>query len=134
MPIAGQRPEAREEELEESVKSQVDHHPRCADHTELHQARERAKPVIEHSLQLAQIINANAPSDRELVTYGGPPIPIAPALDDAAIKRVIGNLASTPLEAGVTETMRRFSVLRDAGRLDTSDIDAELTEIREKVF
>jgi len=68
------------------------------------------------------------------VTYGGPPIPIAPALDDTAIKRVIGNLPSTPLEAGVTETMRRFSVLRDAGRLDTSDIDAELTEIREKVF
>lgn len=84
--------------------------------------------------RIAQIINEIAASDRELVTYGGPPIPIAPALDDAAIKRVIGNLPSTPLEAGVTETMRRFSVLRDAGRLDTSDIDAELTEIREKVF
>src|SRR5438105_7255773 len=84
--------------------------------------------------RIAQVINEIAASDRELVTYGGPPIPIAPALDDAAIKRVIGNLPSTPLETGVTETMRRFSVLRDAGRLDTSDIEAELTEIREKVF
>jgi len=84
--------------------------------------------------RIAQIINVNAPSDRELVTYGGPPIPIAPALDDAAIRRVIGNLPSTSLEAGVTETMRRFSVLRDGGRLDTSDVEAELAEIQEKVF
>ena len=33
-------------------------------------------------------------------------------------------LPSTPLEIGVRETMERFAVLRDAGRLDTSDIDA----------
>ena len=32
-------------------------------------------------------------------------------------------LPSTPLEAGVRETMERFAALRDAGRLDTSDID-----------
>src|SRR5437763_1187781 len=75
--------------------------------------------------QIAQVINQNA--GRDLVTFSGPPIPIAPALDDAAIKRVIGDLSSTPLEAGVRETMRRFTELHEAGQLDTSDIDSEIS-------
>ena len=77
--------------------------------------------------RIAQLINENSPADRELVTYGGPPIPIAPAMDDTAIKRVIGDLPSTPLKAGIRETMQRFAALRDAGRLDTSDIEPELS-------
>jgi nucleoside-diphosphate-sugar epimerase len=82
--------------------------------------------------RIAKFIDENSPAPgRELVTFGGPPIPIAPAMDDAAIKRVIGDLPSTPLEFGVRETMRRFSVLRDAGRLDTSDLETELSA-REK--
>src|SRR2546427_1532691 len=76
---------------------------------------------------IAQLINENSPADRELVTYGGPPIPIAPAMDDSAIKRVIGDLPSTPLEAGIRDTMQRFAALRDAGCLDTSDIESELS-------
>jgi nucleoside-diphosphate-sugar epimerase len=84
---------------------------------------------VEH---IAKFINENSPApSRELVTFGGPPIPIAPAMDDAAIKCVIGDLPSTPLEFGMRETMRRFSVLRDAGRLDTSDLETELAA-REK--
>lgn len=59
-----------------------------------------------------------------LVTFGGPPIPIAPALNDSAIRNFIGELPSTPLETGIRETMKRFAVLRDANRLDTSDIDS----------
>jgi len=74
---------------------------------------------------IARVINENAtPSD--LVTWGGPAIPIAPALDDSAIRQVIGDLPSTPLETGVIETMRRFRELHEAGRLDTSDIEMEL--------
>lgn len=57
-----------------------------------------------------------------LITFGGPPLPIAPAMDDAAIRRFIGELPSTPLESGVRETMDRFAALRDAGALDTSDL------------
>lgn len=57
-----------------------------------------------------------------LITFGGPPLPIAPAMDDAAIRRFIGELPSTPLESGVRETMDRFAALRDAGTLDTSDL------------
>jgi nucleoside-diphosphate-sugar epimerase len=71
--------------------------------------------------KIAQLINQY--SGGELITYGGPPIPIAPSMNDAAIRRVIGPLPSTSLEDGVRETMQRFAALRDSGRLDTSDID-----------
>ena len=71
--------------------------------------------------RIAELINQQ--SAGELITYGGPPIPIAPSMNDAAIRRVVGLLPSTPLEAGVRETMQRFAALRDTGRLDTGDID-----------
>jgi nucleoside-diphosphate-sugar epimerase len=63
-------------------------------------------------------------SNGDLITFGGPPIPIATAMDDTAIRRVVNALPSTPLDVGVRETMDRFAALRDAGKLDTSDIDA----------
>ncbi len=65
----------------------------------------------------------NEVAGESLVTFGGPPIPIAPALNDSAIRKFIGELPSTPLETGIRETMKRFAALRDSGRLDTSDID-----------
>jgi nucleoside-diphosphate-sugar epimerase len=74
--------------------------------------------------EIVTAINENAGS--ELASFSGPEIPIAPALDDSAIKRAIGELPNTPLEMGVRETMRRFRELRDEGRLDTSDIDADI--------
>jgi nucleoside-diphosphate-sugar epimerase len=75
--------------------------------------------------RIANFINSQiAHSNGELVTFGGPPIPIAPAMDDTAIRRALNGLPSTPLEAGVHETMERFAALRDAGRLDTSDLES----------
>jgi UDP-glucose 4-epimerase len=56
------------------------------------------------------------------ITFGGPALPIAPEMNDAAFHRVIGNLPATPLETGVLETMTRFAALEEAGRLDTSDL------------
>ncbi len=70
--------------------------------------------------RIANFINASSPGD--LITFGGPPIPIAAAMDDTAIRRLISDLPSTPFEAGMRETMERFTALRDAGRLDTSDL------------
>jgi len=67
--------------------------------------------------RIADLINEL--TDGALITFGGPPIPIAPAMDDTAIRRFIGDLPSTPLEIGVRETMDRFAALRDAGTLDT---------------
>jgi nucleoside-diphosphate-sugar epimerase len=71
--------------------------------------------------RITDLINELAGS--ALITFDGPPIPIAPALDDAAIRRFIGDLPSTPPEIGVRETMDRFAALRDAGTLDTTDLD-----------
>lgn len=70
--------------------------------------------------RIADFINTS--SNSELITFGGPPIPIAAAMDDSAIRRLMNDLPSTPLETGMRETMDRFAALRDAGRLDTSDL------------
>jgi len=80
--------------------------------------------------RIASVINENAGHD--FVSFGGPPIPIAAAIDDSAIKKAIPDLPSTPLEVGIRETMQRFRELRGAGRLDTSDIQAEIAAAREK--
>ena len=81
--------------------------------------------------RIVDLINQN--SAAELVTFGGPPIPIAPALDDTAIRSLISDLPATPLETGIHETMQRFTELRDQGRLDTSDIEAELSATQGRV-
>jgi len=73
---------------------------------------------------VVRLINDEA--GRELITFGGPPIPIAASLNDTAIRRTIGELPTTTLAEGVRETMRRFVELHNEGRLDTSDILAEL--------
>lgn len=74
--------------------------------------------------KIVATIKRHAPRDKgDLVTFGGPPIPIAPAMNDAAIRQTIGDLPSTPLDIGIQLTMKQFAALRDAGRLDTSDID-----------
>jgi nucleoside-diphosphate-sugar epimerase len=69
--------------------------------------------------RIAKIINTFANAD--LITFGGPPIPIAAAMDDSAIRRLMNDLPLTPLEIGMGDTMERFAALRNAGRLDTSD-------------
>ena len=71
--------------------------------------------------RIANFINAQS-TNGDLITFGGPPIPIAAAMDDSAIRTTIGSLPSTPLETGMRETMDRFATLRDAGQLDTSDL------------
>lgn len=70
--------------------------------------------------RIAKFINAS--SNGDLITFGGPPIPIAAAMDDSAIRRLLRDLPSTPLETGMRETMDRFTALHDAGRLDTSEL------------
>jgi nucleoside-diphosphate-sugar epimerase len=73
---------------------------------------------------LVRTIDAHLPTaQRGLVTYGGPPIPIAPEMDDAAFRKTIGSSPATPLDVGVRETLERFAVLRDEDRLNTDDID-----------
>ncbi len=81
------------------------------------------------TVEVRQIVKTiNKEAERELITFGGDPIPIAPALNDAAIRQAVGDLPATPVEAGVHETMKRFAELRDAGKLDTSELEAELRQ------
>ena len=71
--------------------------------------------------QVVEIINSKAKA--ELATFGGPGIPVAPSMNDAAIRRVIHDLPVTALESGIAETMLMFALLRDQGRLDVADLD-----------
>jgi nucleoside-diphosphate-sugar epimerase len=81
--------------------------------------------------EIVRIINEQLPAEfRGLVTFSGPPIPIAPAMDDQAIRRTIGQFLSTPLETGIRETINRFIELRDSRRLDTSELDLSQTQSR----
>jgi nucleoside-diphosphate-sugar epimerase len=74
--------------------------------------------------RVAKLINQQVSrANGDLITFGGPPIPIAPAMDDSAIRKVMTMLPSTPLETGVRETMQRFAALRDRGRLDVNDLE-----------
>jgi nucleoside-diphosphate-sugar epimerase len=75
------------------------------------------------TVELARIVEViNEIAGAELVSFGGAAIPIASSLNDAAIREAVGDLPSTPLEVGIRATMNQFAALRDAGRLDTSDI------------
>jgi nucleoside-diphosphate-sugar epimerase len=73
---------------------------------------------------IVRLIEKHLPDDsRGLISVNGPPIPMPPSLDDAALRALVAGLPRTSAEAGIAETIRRFGALRDAGRLDTSDID-----------
>jgi nucleoside-diphosphate-sugar epimerase len=73
---------------------------------------------------IVDLIDAHLPEpSRGLIRFGGPPIPMPPSLDDTALRTLVAGLPRTCADAGISETIRRFSELRDAGRLDTSDID-----------
>jgi nucleoside-diphosphate-sugar epimerase len=62
------------------------------------------------------------PEARDLVSHGDRQLPIAPDLDDARLKRALGPIPRTSLVDGISETYRRFTALRDRGKLDLSDL------------
>jgi nucleoside-diphosphate-sugar epimerase len=68
-------------------------------------------------------IERNRPGARGTITHSDQPLSIPPEMDDSAIRAALGELPSTPLSKGVSETMRRFAELHREGRLDTSDLD-----------
>jgi nucleoside-diphosphate-sugar epimerase len=68
---------------------------------------------------LAQLL----PQARGLIQARGEPLPIAPDLDDSALKHDLGEDPHTPLEEGIRETANIFERLERAGRLDTKDLE-----------
>lgn len=64
------------------------------------------------------------PDARGRITWGGPPIPIAPRVTDAAFRAAVPDVPVTLLETGIADTLSRFAALAREGRLDTRDLDA----------
>jgi len=57
------------------------------------------------------------------ITIDGKPNSAPPRMDDSAIRRAVGDLPVTSLEAGVRATIARFAELARRGPLDVSDLD-----------
>src|SRR5262249_54819604 len=62
------------------------------------------------------------PAAHDLVSHGDRQLPIAADLDDSRLQASLGPIPTTPLREGIAETYRRFTMLRDQGRLDLSDL------------
>ena len=52
------------------------------------------------------------------IAITGAPLPFPPDLDDAPIRKHLGQYPSIPVASGIQDTYRAFQLLRDAGRLD----------------
>jgi nucleoside-diphosphate-sugar epimerase len=59
-----------------------------------------------------------------LIKARGRPLPIAPDLDDSALKRDLGEVPRTPLEEGIRETADIFERLAREGRLETKELES----------
>lgn len=71
---------------------------------------------------IAEIEKA-VPSAKGTITQADNSMPIPAELDDAAIIATLGNIPHTSVTQGVQETIARFKVLHEQGRLDTADLD-----------
>jgi nucleoside-diphosphate-sugar epimerase len=63
------------------------------------------------------------PSAKGSITMTEAPMAMPSHLDDSAIIKTLGELPHTSLAQGVRETIERFKVLKEAGKLETSDLD-----------
>ena len=74
---------------------------------------------------IIETIETLHPAAAGTITQAGPELPIPPQLDGSAIHRDFPNLPGTSLEMGIGETLRRFSELLVAGKLDHRDLPAQ---------
>ncbi|MAB88461.1 MAG: epimerase [Planctomycetes bacterium] len=74
-----------------------------------------------HMADVVAMIRELRPSAQ--IGFAGPTIPIPPALDGASIRAAFPDLPSTPLDEGVRQTVDRFQLLSEEGRLQTHDLD-----------
>ena len=82
--------------------------------------RGRVVHVEEFIHTLEQVL----PEAHGLIQARGKKLPIAPDLDDSALKHDLGEDLHTPLEEGIRETANIFERLAREGRLDTTDIES----------
>jgi len=63
------------------------------------------------------------PQASGLIKAQGKQLPIAPDLDDSAMRNDLGEVPHTPLEQGIRETANIFERLAREGRLETKDLE-----------
>ncbi len=73
--------------------------------------------------QFIQTLEKLLPEAKGLIKARGNQLPIAPDLDDSALRRDLGEDLSTPLKEGIKETASIFQRLEREGRLKTDDIE-----------
>jgi nucleoside-diphosphate-sugar epimerase len=78
--------------------------------------------AVEPIERFVSALHEAVPGSRTLVSHGDRQLPIAPDLDDERLQATLGPVPRTSLKDGITETFRRFSALRDRGKLDLSDL------------
>ena len=67
-------------------------------------------------------IETEIPGAKGTITHADNVMPIPAELDDAAIIAALGEIPHTSLAAGVKDTMARFTLLHQTGKLDTADL------------
>jgi nucleoside-diphosphate-sugar epimerase len=73
--------------------------------------------------EFRRILSEVEPAAAKLVTCGDKQIAVAYDLDDAGLRRDVGDVPHTPLAEGLRRTLGQFRALQKEGRLDTADID-----------
>ena len=68
-------------------------------------------------------IETEIPGAKGTITHTDNVMPIPAELDDAAIIAALGEIPHTSLADGVKDTIARFSLLHQTGKLDTADLD-----------
>ncbi|MBI3209528.1 MAG: NAD-dependent epimerase/dehydratase family protein [Candidatus Solibacter usitatus] len=76
-----------------------------------------AGDVIEME-ELARTLAHIRPSAANLITTGGPRVPVAYRMDDAALRAAIPGIPKTPLEDGMRRTIELYERLHAEGRLN----------------
>jgi len=73
--------------------------------------------------EFIQTLERLLPEAQGLIKAQGKKLPIAPDLDDSALRHDLGEDLYTPLEEGIKETASIFERLEREGRLETKDIE-----------
>lgn len=64
------------------------------------------------------------PAAKGAITCDATALALPPELDDSAIVRALGDIPHTSLADGTRQTIERFQLLHQEGRLDVADLDA----------
>jgi len=73
--------------------------------------------------EFIQTLEGIIPEARGIIQARGNKLPIAPDLDDSALRRDLGEDLHTPLEKGIRETADIFARLAQEGRLEVKDLE-----------